>query len=91
MTSFTKLYYTIIIIYTFLIYNLEKELEYKQYEEPLSKEYLLAQSIVHACFGNATQQVGYRTDGHLCITEQDRIIAHDTGSSLLYGEVLPRG
>ena len=74
-----------------ILINLEKELEYKQYEEPLSKEYLLAQSIVHACFGNATQQVGYRTDGHLCITEQDRIIAHDTGSSLLYGEVLPRG
>jgi len=69
----------------------ETELEFKQYEEPLSKEYLLAQSVVHACFGNATQQVGYRTDGHLCVTEQDRIIAHDTGSSLLYGEVLPRG
>ena len=61
------------------------------YEKPLSKNYVLAQSIVHMCFGNATQQVGYRTDGHLCITEQDRMIAHDTGSSLLYGEVLPRG
>lgn len=69
----------------------ENELDFKQFEEPLSQEYLLAQSIVHACFGNSTQQVGYRTDGHLCVTEQDRIIAHDTGSSLLYGEVLPRG
>jgi len=66
-------------------------IEFNQFEEPVSQEYLLAQSIVHACFGNATQQVGYRTDGHLCVTEQDRIIAHDTGSSLLYGEVLPRG
>lgn len=66
------------------------DFESKFYEESLSKEYLLAQSVVHACFGNSTQQVGYRTDGHLCVTEQDRIVAHDTGSSLLYGEVLPR-
>ena len=61
------------------------------YDEPLSKNYVLAQSIVHMCFGNSTQQVGYRTDGHLCITDQDRMVAHDTGASLLYGEVLPRG
>jgi hypothetical protein len=69
----------------------QQDLESKFYEEePLNKDYLMAQSVVHACFGNATQQVGYRTDGHLCVTEQDRIVAHDTGSSLLYGEVLPR-
>ena len=68
------------------------EIESKHYiDEPLSKNYVLAQSIVHMCFGNSTQQVGYRTDGHLCITERDRMIAHDTGASLLYGEVLPRG
>ena len=60
-------------------------------DESLSKNYVLAQSIVHMCFGNSTQQVGYRTDGHLCITDHDRVEAHNTGASLLYGEVLPRG
>lgn len=70
----------------------ELELEEKSiYDEPLSDEYLIAQSLVHSAFGNSAQQVGYRTDGHLCITEQDRILANDSGSSLLYGEVLPRG
>jgi hypothetical protein len=61
------------------------------YDEPLSDAYLVAQSLVHLAYGNSAQQVGYRTDGHLCVTDNDRELAEHTASSLLYGEVLPRG
>eukprot|EP00944_MAST-04C_sp_MAST-4C-sp1_P002632 g2632.t1 len=72
--------------------KVELELEEKSiYDEPLSDDYLIAQSLVHSAFGNSAQQVGYRTDGHMCITEQDKMMATESGSSLLYGEVLARG
>ncbi len=35
--------------------------------------------------------LGYRLDGHECVTEVDKRIEADTGASLLYGEVAPEG
>ena len=71
----------------------ELELEEKSSadEGRLTDEYLAAQSLVYLAFGNSAQQVGYRTDGHMCVTDADRFLADESGSSLLYGEVLPRG
>ena len=41
-------------------------------------------------YGKPTEQVGY-TDGHYCLTKQDREEAARCGSSLLYGEILASG
>ena len=41
-------------------------------------------------YGKPTEQVGY-TDGHYCLTKQDREEASRCGSSLLYGEILATG
>lgn len=38
-----------------------------------------------------TQQVGYQTDGHLCVHNADKQEALHMGASLLYGEVLFEG
>jgi hypothetical protein len=38
-----------------------------------------------------TQQVGYQTDGHLCVHSADKQEALHLGASLLYGEVLFEG
>lgn len=35
-------------------------------------------------------QVGY-TDGHVCISDRDKVTASEHGASLLYGELLPEG
>ena len=72
--------------------KVELELEQKSSDDsPLTDEYLIAQSLLYLTFGNSAQQVGYRTDGHVCVTDADRLLADESGSSLLYGEVLPRG
>lgn len=42
-------------------------------------------------YGKYTQEVGYLTDGHQCVTQTDVDIATRVGGSLLYGEVLPAG
>uniref|UniRef100_A0A7S1CCX5 DOT1 domain-containing protein n=1 Tax=Bicosoecida sp. CB-2014 TaxID=1486930 RepID=A0A7S1CCX5_9STRA len=41
-------------------------------------------------YGKPTEQVGY-TDGHYCLTKEDRDEAARCGSSLLYGEILAVG
>lgn len=41
-------------------------------------------------FGPLVLQVGY-TDGHYCVTPDDKATALLTSSSLLYGEILPAG
>mmetsp|Transcript_27084 Transcript_27084/g.63602 ORF Transcript_27084/g.63602 Transcript_27084/m.63602 type:complete len:280 (-) Transcript_27084:42-881(-) len=41
-------------------------------------------------YGKPTEQVGY-TDGHYCLTKEDREEAARSGSSLLYGEILAVG
>lgn len=41
-------------------------------------------------YGKPTEQVGY-TDGHYCLTKEDREEAVRCGSSLLYGEILAVG
>lgn len=41
-------------------------------------------------YGKPTEQVGY-TDGHYCLTKDDRDEAVASGSSLLYGEILAAG
>ena len=65
-------------------------LEYQFNDARESVNYAVAQSRVYRAY-NRPQQVGYRTSGHLCITNEDKCVADESGSSLLYGEVLPRG
>jgi len=48
-------------------------------------------SFLDEAYGCFCHQVGYRTDGHQCIDLHDREEAFQTGSSLLYGELLPHG
>ena len=57
----------------------------------LSSSYAVAQSLVHFAYGENIQQVGYRTDAHLCVTKGEKNSATIAGSSLLYGEILPQG
>lgn len=56
-----------------------------------------AERRLHGCidtlfdaYGKPTEQVGY-TDGHYCLTKEDREEAGRSGSSLLYGEILAAG
>ena len=57
----------------------------------LTSSYAVAQSLVHFAYGENIQQVGYRTDAHLCVTKGEKDFATIAGSSLLYGEILPQG
>lgn len=41
--------------------------------------------------GNALQETGHLTKGHVCLTEDDKNFASEGKCSLLYGELLPRG
>jgi len=61
------------------------------YTEDLSLDYARAQALMHQAYGNQIQETGHKTRGHLCVTDSDRALAHDAQSSLLYGELLPRG
>lgn len=56
-----------------------------------TSSYAVAQSLVHFAYGENIQQVGYRTDAHLCVTKGEKDSATIAGSSLLYGEILPQG
>lgn len=42
-------------------------------------------------YGNAIQETGHLTKGHVCLTDEDRAQAVYAKGSLLYGELLPRG
>lgn len=61
------------------------------YTEDLSLDYARAQAIMHEAYGYKIQETGHKTQGHLCVTDSDRALAEDAHSSLLYGELLPRG
>jgi hypothetical protein len=93
------------------------------FEEDISLEYARAQAVVHRAYGGRIQETGHKTQGHLCVTEEDKVrppltthlhtargrpvrvlmrvcmcgcvvsqaLAKDVKSSLLYGELLPRG
>jgi hypothetical protein len=47
--------------------------------------------MIHRLYGNKIQETGHRTEGHMCVTEEDRHLARHNKGSLLYGELLPRG
>jgi hypothetical protein len=59
--------------------------------EDISLEYAFAQSVLFKIYGNALQETGHLTKGHVSLTESDRMNAASMKSSLLYGELLPRG
>ena len=61
------------------------------YREELSIDFTLAQSILHCVYGRKIQETGHRTEGHLCVSDFEREVAAESSSSLLYGELLPRG
>lgn len=61
------------------------------FEEDISLEYARAQAVIHWAYGGRIQETGHKTQGHLCVTEEDKALAKDAKSSLLYGELLPRG
>jgi hypothetical protein len=42
-------------------------------------------------YGHRVSELGYASEGHLCLTDEDLDVAKLSGSSLLYGEVLPHG
>lgn len=54
-------------------------------------DYAFAQSVLFKIYGNSLQETGHLTRGHVCVTETDRLQAQQAKSSLLYGELLPRG
>ncbi len=66
-------------------------LEAWDHTEPLSLGYAFAQACLHEAYGRRIQETGHKTLGHLCVTETDKEIARGARSSLLYGELLPRG
>lgn len=49
------------------------------------------ESVLFEAYGRDPLQLGHKTDGHVCLTEEDREAAASSRSSLLYGEVLPAG
>jgi hypothetical protein len=59
--------------------------------EDISLEYAFAQSVLFKIYGNSLQETGHLTRGHVSLTESDRVNAMSVKSSLLYGELLPRG
>ena len=61
------------------------------YCEDISVDYAFAQSILFKIYGNSIQETGHLTRGHVCLTDSDRRNAVQVKSSLLYGELLPRG
>ena len=61
------------------------------YCEDISADYAFAQSILFKIYGNSIQETGHLTRGHVCLTDSDRRNAVQVKSSLLYGELLPRG
>jgi hypothetical protein len=61
------------------------------YCEEITIEYARAQATLHKVYGGKIQETGHRTEGHVCVLEEDREVAKSTKGSLLYGELLPRG
>ena len=61
------------------------------YCEEITIDYARAQATLHKVYGCKIQETGHRTEGHVCVLEEDREVAKSTKGSLLYGELLPRG
>lgn len=61
------------------------------YEEDISVEYAFAQSMLFKIYGFVIQETGHKTRGHESLTEKDIAMIESGKSSLLYGELLPRG
>ena len=61
------------------------------YSENISVSFCRAQSMIHKIYGGGIQATGHKTLGHSCVTDKDKIMAKNARSSLLYGELLPRG
>lgn len=47
--------------------------------------------LLDDAYGHRVSELGYETEGHLCLTTADLVLAKSAQSSLLYGEVLPHG
>jgi len=47
--------------------------------EDITEDYARAQSIMHWAYGGKIQETGHKTQGHLCVTEQDKVIGGDDG------------
>jgi hypothetical protein len=47
--------------------------------------------VLFKIYGNSLQETGHLTRGHVCLTDSDKANAASYKSSLLYGELLPRG
>lgn len=61
------------------------------YSEEISLDYVFAQSCLYKIYGSNIQETGHLTQGHLCLSNKDEENAKISASSLLYGELLPRG
>jgi hypothetical protein len=48
-------------------------------------------ALLRDAYNISTGEEGYSTLGHQCITEKDKLLAVETGASLLFGEFLPIG
>lgn len=59
--------------------------------EEISPDYAYAQSVLFKIYGEAVQETGHKTRGHICLTDLDRDNGKNGKGSLLYGELLPRG
>lgn len=57
------------------------------YVEEITGDYARAQSMMHWAYGGKIQETGHKTQGHLCVTEQDKVIERKArggqGSSFL--------
>ena len=61
------------------------------YADDITAEFCYSQSLLFELFGGSVQETGHRTQGHLCVTAEDKATAKRVGARLLYGEMLPRG
>ncbi|CAM9861953.1 unnamed protein product [Chrysoparadoxa australica] len=57
--------------------------------DDISEAFVRAQSLLHRSYGCRVQETGHKTQGHLVVTDEDRIQAEQVKGSLLYGELLP--
>lgn len=43
------------------------------YAEDITIDYAKAQALMHRAYGNKIQETGHKTQGHLCVTENDKV------------------
>uniref|UniRef100_A0A7S1U7X2 DOT1 domain-containing protein n=1 Tax=Phaeomonas parva TaxID=124430 RepID=A0A7S1U7X2_9STRA len=71
--------------------NSHVEEEDWDYVEEVSEAHCFAQALLFIIYGSKIQETGHRTEGHVCVTSEDKAMAKRLGARLLYGEMLPRG